>query len=185
MRRGHPCRHNRRWHADTLNVLHPFLRGDHDFFELRIVGDGWTRVTLLDAGHANNALPQRATANVNCRIFPGETVEGTQAALVAAMGDPGVKVTPVPPVRPVAVPPPLDPKIMNEAGRLVAKYYPGVPLVPSMSTGATDGIFLEAIGIPVYGAPGGWGDPDGNGVHGLTSAAPSVQSLWEETSSPT
>jgi acetylornithine deacetylase/succinyl-diaminopimelate desuccinylase-like protein len=133
--------------------------------------------TLLDAGHANNALPQRATANVNCRIFPGETVEGTQAALVAAIGDPGVKVTPVPPVRPVAVPPPLDPKIMNEAGRLVAKYYPGVPLVPSMSTGATDGIFLEAIGIPVYGAPGGWVDPDGNGVHGLNERR-SVRSVF-------
>jgi acetylornithine deacetylase/succinyl-diaminopimelate desuccinylase-like protein len=50
---------------------------------------------------------------------------------------------------------------------LVAKYFPGVPLIPTMSTGTTDGIFLEAIGIPVYGVPGGWGDPDGNGVHGL------------------
>jgi acetylornithine deacetylase/succinyl-diaminopimelate desuccinylase-like protein len=123
--------------------------------------------TLLSGGHANNALPQRATANVNCRIFPGETVDGTQAALVAAIADPGVKVTPVPPVRPIAVPPPLDPKIMVPAEKLVAKYFPGTPLVPTMSTGATDGIFLEAMGIPVYGAPGGWGDPDGNGVHGL------------------
>jgi acetylornithine deacetylase/succinyl-diaminopimelate desuccinylase-like protein len=70
-------------------------------------------------------------------------------------------------VRPIAVPPPLDPKIIGPAQMLVAKYFPGVPLVPTMSTGATDGIFLEAIGIPVYGAPGGWGDPDGNGVHGL------------------
>jgi acetylornithine deacetylase/succinyl-diaminopimelate desuccinylase-like protein len=123
--------------------------------------------TLLSGGHANNALPQRATANVNCRIFPGETVDGTQAALVAAIADPGVKVTPIPPIRPIAVPPPLDPKIIGPAEKLVAKYFPGVPLVPTMSTGATDGIFLEAIGIPVYGAPGGWGDPDGNGVHGL------------------
>jgi acetylornithine deacetylase/succinyl-diaminopimelate desuccinylase-like protein len=58
--------------------------------------------TLLEGGHASNALPQRAAANVNCRIFSGETVEGTQAALVAAIGDPGVKVTMVPPIRPVA-----------------------------------------------------------------------------------
>jgi acetylornithine deacetylase/succinyl-diaminopimelate desuccinylase-like protein len=123
--------------------------------------------TLLEGGHANNALPQRATANVNCRIFPGETVEQTQAALVAAIGDPGVKVTPVPPIRPIAVPPPLDPKVIGPAEKLVAKYFPGVPLVPTMSTGATDGIFLEAMGIPVYGVPGGWGDPDGNGTHGL------------------
>ena len=133
--------------------------------------------TLLEGGHANNALPQRAVANVNCRIFPGETVEQTQAALVAAIGDPGVKVTPVPPIRPIAVPPPLDPKVLGPAEKLVARYYPGVPLVPTMSTGATDGIFLEAIGIPVYGVPGGWGDPDGNGVHGLNERR-SVRSVF-------
>jgi acetylornithine deacetylase/succinyl-diaminopimelate desuccinylase-like protein len=133
--------------------------------------------TLLEGGHANNALPQRAVANINCRIFPGETVEGTQAALVAAIADPGVKVTLVPPVRPVAVPPPLDPKIIGPAEKLVAQYFPGVPLIPSMSTGATDGIFLEAIGIPVYGVPGGWSDPDGNGVHGLNEKR-SVRSVF-------
>ena len=123
--------------------------------------------TLLDGGHANNALPQRASANVNCRIFPGESVDEVQAALIAAIGDAGVKVTQVMPVRPIAIAPPLDPRIIGPAEKLVAKYFPGVPLVPTMSTGATDGIFLEAIGIPVYGAPGGWSDPDGNGVHGL------------------
>lgn len=123
--------------------------------------------TLLDGGHANNALPQRAGANINCRIFPGESVETTQAALEAAIADPGVKITMVPPVRPLAAPPPLDPKIMEPATTLAAKYFPGVPVIPAMSTGATDGIFLEAIGIPTYGVPGIWGDPDGNGVHGL------------------
>ncbi len=133
--------------------------------------------TLLEGGHANNALPQRATANINCRIFPGETVEGTLATLVSTIGDPGVKVTAVPPVRPIAVPPPLDPKIIGPAEKLVARYFPGVPLVPTMSTGATDGIFLEAIGIPVYGAPGGWGDPDGNGVHGLNERR-SIRSVF-------
>jgi acetylornithine deacetylase/succinyl-diaminopimelate desuccinylase-like protein len=133
--------------------------------------------TLLEGGHANNALPQRAAANVNCRIFPGETVENTQAALEAAIGDSGVKVTTVPPVRPLALPPPLDPKIIGPAEKLVGKYFPGVPLVPTMSTGATDGIFLEAIGIPVYGAPGSWGDPDGNGVHGLNERR-SVRSVF-------
>jgi acetylornithine deacetylase/succinyl-diaminopimelate desuccinylase-like protein len=133
--------------------------------------------TLLEGGHANNALPQRAVANINCRIFPGETVEGTQVALIAAIGDTDVKVTPVQPIRPIAVPPPLDANIIGPAEALVAKYYPGVPLIPSMSTGATDGIFLEAIGIPVYGAPGGWGDPDGNGAHGLNERR-SVRSVY-------
>lgn len=133
--------------------------------------------TLLSGGHAENALPQRATANVNCRIFPGESVEQTRATLIATIADPRVSVTPVPPIRPIAVPPPLDPKIMAPAEKLVARYFPGVPLVPSMSTGATDGIFLEAIGIPVYGVPGAWGDPDGNGVHGLNERR-SVRALY-------
>jgi acetylornithine deacetylase/succinyl-diaminopimelate desuccinylase-like protein len=133
--------------------------------------------TLLEGGHANNALPQRAAANINCRIFPGESVEGVQQALATAIGDSRVKLTAVQPVRPIAVPPPLDPKIIQPAEALVGKYFPGVPLIPSMSTGATDGIFLEAIGIPVYGAPGGWGDPDGNGAHGLNERR-SVRSVY-------
>jgi acetylornithine deacetylase/succinyl-diaminopimelate desuccinylase-like protein len=123
--------------------------------------------TLLDGGHANNALPQRAGANVNCRIFPGDTVESTRAALVAAIADPRITVTAEQERGPLAIPPPLDPKVLRPAENLVAKYYPGVPLVPTMSTGATDGIFLEAIGIPSYGPPGLFGDPDGNGTHGL------------------
>ncbi len=72
---------------------------------------------------------------------------------------------------PIAKPVPLDPKIVGPAEKLLAKYYPGVPLTPMMSTGATDGIFLEAIGIPVYGPPGLYGDPDGNGTHGLNERA--------------
>ena len=123
--------------------------------------------TLLAGGHAENALPQHATANVNCRVFPGDTLEATQAALEAAVADPHVKVTLEKADRPLAAPPPLDPKVVGPAEKLVAKYFPGVPLVPVMSTGATDGIFLEAIGIPVYGVPGGWVDPDYNGAHGL------------------
>jgi acetylornithine deacetylase/succinyl-diaminopimelate desuccinylase-like protein len=133
--------------------------------------------TLLEGGHANNALPQRAAANVNCRMFPGRTIEETQAALAAAINDPGVKITPVPPLRPIAVPPPLDPKVMGPAVALSAKYFPGVPVIPTMSTGATDGVFLEAVGIPVYGVPGMWGDPDGDGVHGLNERI-AVQSLY-------
>jgi acetylornithine deacetylase/succinyl-diaminopimelate desuccinylase-like protein len=133
--------------------------------------------TLLEGGHADNALPQRAAANVNCRIFPGQTVEATKATLEAAIGDPGVKVTLVPPISPVAVPPPLDPKIIGPAEKLAAKYFPGVPFLPSISTAATDGIYLEAIGIPVYGVPGGWSDPDGNGSHGLNERE-SVRSVF-------
>jgi acetylornithine deacetylase/succinyl-diaminopimelate desuccinylase-like protein len=122
--------------------------------------------TLLSAGHAENALPQRATANINCRIFPGETVEETLATLKALAG-PKVKVTANQPIRPTAIPPSLDPKIVGPAKAVAAKHFPGLPMLPLMSTGATDGIFLEAIGIPVYGAPGIFVDSDFNGIHGL------------------
>jgi acetylornithine deacetylase/succinyl-diaminopimelate desuccinylase-like protein len=123
--------------------------------------------TLLDGGHANNALPQRAGANVNCRIFPGHSIEEIQQELQAVVADTGVTITPVPPLRPLAKTPPLDPAIVGPMEKLSAKYFPGVPVVPTMSTGATDGIFLAAVGIPTYGVPGGWENPDGNGAHGL------------------
>ncbi len=123
--------------------------------------------TMLEAGHAVNALPQRARATVSCRIVPGEDADTTRAALIAAIGDPEVKVTLVGRLRPVAVPPPLDPKIIGPAEKLVARYFPGVSLIPTMMTGATDATFIGPIGIPTYGVPGGWSDRDGNGTHGL------------------
>ncbi len=122
--------------------------------------------TLLTAGHAENALPQKAVANVNCRIFPGETVDATLAKLKELAG-PKVTVTANQPIRPIGIPPKLDPKITGPMKTLADKYFPGVPMMPIMSTGATDGIFLEAIGIPTYGAPGVFIDSDFSGVHGL------------------
>lgn len=123
--------------------------------------------TMLDAGHARNALPQRAQANINCRIFPGHSVEAIGQELSAIIGDPGVTVTALAPLRPSPPNPPLDPKVVEPARRLVAKYFPGVPLVPVMANGYTDATFMGAVGIPTYGVPGLWGDADGNGVHGL------------------
>ena len=123
--------------------------------------------TLVEAGHALNALPQRASANVNCRMFPGRTSAETMATLVQVIGDPGIAIEERVKDKPIAIQPPLDPKIMGPVEKLAAKYFPGVPVVPTMSTGATDGVYLEAVGIPVYGVPSVWGDPDGNGTHGL------------------
>ncbi len=127
--------------------------------------------TMLDGGHANNALPQRAGALVNCRIFPGVAYEDVRKTLEAVIADPRMTVTKIDDRGPLAKAPPLTAQILDPAQKLVAKYYPGVPLVPTMSTGATDGIFLEAIGIPSYGPPGLYGDPDGNGAHGLNERA--------------
>ncbi len=123
--------------------------------------------TLLDAGHAENALPQRARANINCRIIPGETIEGTRVALERIIGDPLVKVTSKPARGPLAKAPPLDPAVVGPAEKLGAKYFPGVPMVPVQSTGASDAIFLAAVGIPTYGVPGIFYDADGGGIHGL------------------
>jgi len=133
--------------------------------------------TLLDGGHANNALPQRAGANLNCRIFPGVSIEDTRKVLEQVIGDPRITVRLADDRGPQGAPPPLDPRIVGPAERVVAKYYPRVPLVPVMSTGATDGIYLAAIGIPSYGPPGMIGDPDGNGVHGLNERS-SVQGVY-------
>ena len=123
--------------------------------------------TQVNAGHAQNALPQRAVANVNCRIIPGETVETTLAALQAAVNNPAVKVAPKLTRNKIAQQPPLTGAIVEPAKALAKKHFPGVPLLPIMVTGATDGPFFSAVGMPVYGVPGILYEADGGGIHGL------------------
>ena len=151
------------WRVDTDAFLHSNIRTT-------------CVATMLDAGHAPNALPQRARATVNCRIFPGHTVDAIGHELERVIGDRDVTVTALAPLRPAPPPPPLDPLVIDPARKLVAKYWPGVTLVPAMANGYTDATFLTAAGIPTYGVPGLWGDPDGNGVHGLDERI-AVQSL--------
>jgi acetylornithine deacetylase/succinyl-diaminopimelate desuccinylase-like protein len=134
--------------------------------------------TMLSAGHAPNALPQRATANVNCRIFLGETVEETRQTLVKVIGDPGVTVEATHPDKPIAVPPPLDPKVIEPMKAVAAKHFPGVPLVPIVAAGASDAVYFGQIKMPIYGVPGIFGDPDGNGAHGLNERL-RVASLYD------
>ena len=135
--------------------------------------------TRLDGGHANNALAQRATANINCRMFPGDPIENVRAQLVKAAADASLSITPSGDISPTPPPPPLTPLVYGTAKKLAEKYFPGVPMLPAMSTGATDGRFLNAAGIPTYGVPGRFSDPDGNGVHGLNERK-SVTGLYEE-----
>lgn len=134
--------------------------------------------TLLDAGHAMNALPQRARAVVNCRIFPGVSVDAVKAELDRIIGDPSVSITKIEPIRPMAVPPPLSPKVFGPAEKLAAKHFPGVPMIPVMSTGGTDAPYLSLAGIPTYGMPGIFQQLEGSGVHGLNERI-SVKSLYE------
>ncbi len=133
--------------------------------------------TLVDGGHALNALPQTVTANVNCRMFPGRTADETQAALERAIGNPKVKVEQRVKGKPIAKAPPMDPAIIGPMEQLSAKHFPGVPVIPNMATGATDALYLAAVGIPTYGVPGAWADPDGNGAHGLNERI-GVKSLY-------
>jgi acetylornithine deacetylase/succinyl-diaminopimelate desuccinylase-like protein len=123
--------------------------------------------TMIDGGHAVNALPQRVEANVNCRLFPGRTPAEIKDQLAGIIGNPGISIELARKDKPLARTPPLDPAIIGPMETLSTKYFPGVPVIPSMSTGATDGLYLSAVGIPTYGVPGMWGDPDGNGAHGL------------------
>jgi acetylornithine deacetylase/succinyl-diaminopimelate desuccinylase-like protein len=122
--------------------------------------------TLVGGGHAANALPQKATATINCRVIPGVAQQEVQAALVNAIGDPAVKVTPSGGYRPMN-PAPVTERLIGPAQRLSEKVWPGVPLIPHMATGATDAVYLTPAGIPTYGITGLFRDPDGNGVHGL------------------
>jgi acetylornithine deacetylase/succinyl-diaminopimelate desuccinylase-like protein len=115
--------------------------------------------TMLSGGHAPNALPQRARANVNCRIFPGEDPESVRRTLERVAADPKLSITLVPQkaadgqiVPIVAVPPsPLLPEITAAMERTLATMWPGVPVVATMSTGASDGTYLRIAGIPSYG----------------------------------
>jgi len=109
--------------------------------------------TMLDAGHAPNALPQRARANVNCRILPDETMEQVVARLQAVIGDTGVHISTDREPR-NSPPSPLTPALMGEVERITSEMWPGVPVIPTMSTGATDGLYLRNAGIPTYGVSG-------------------------------
>jgi acetylornithine deacetylase/succinyl-diaminopimelate desuccinylase-like protein len=133
--------------------------------------------TLLDAGHATNALPQRARATVNCRILPGESVTEVQQTLAKVLANDKIRITPThePTLSP---PPPLSPEIIGPIEKVSAEMWPGVPVVPTLLPGATDGRFAINAGIPTYGVSGIFRDPDGSGVHGLNERI-RVRSLYE------
>lgn len=133
--------------------------------------------TMVKAGHAPNALPQRATANVNCRILPGTPTEEVRAKLAELAGAP-VAVTLAHEPNSVSPPPPLTPAIMGPIEKQAARLWPGVPVVPILLTGATDGVHTNAAGIPTYGVTGIFGSSDGDGIHGLNERV-RVKSLYD------
>lgn len=129
--------------------------------------------TLLEAGHAENALPQTATAAVNCRIFPGVPVDTVRDALVTAIADPQVKVTTrgTPQASPVSE---MRPDVMAAIGRAVHAHYPGVPVVPYLESGGTDGKVYRTAGIPTFATSGLFAKSSEMFAHGLNERLPVV-----------
>lgn len=123
--------------------------------------------TMVEAGHAPNALPQRARANVNCRILPGVPMETVKNTLSHAMGDEGIAITGVEDPGSKSKEPTLSPQVTDPVRKVAEAIWPGVAIVPTMSTGATDGRFLNAAGTPTYGLSGMFHDAEGSRAHGL------------------
>jgi acetylornithine deacetylase/succinyl-diaminopimelate desuccinylase-like protein len=131
--------------------------------------------TRLNAGHANNALPQMAQANVNCRIEPGHSLEEIRLTLEKVAGDPKIKVQfrennnqlmDHGSDRHSFVPPPPRPEVFVPLKKVVAEMWPGIPVIPTMSTGASDGVYTNAAGMPTYGVSGEQYDRDDVRAHG-------------------
>jgi acetylornithine deacetylase/succinyl-diaminopimelate desuccinylase-like protein len=122
--------------------------------------------TLLEAGHAENALPQTARATVNCRILPDQPVADVEATLKRVIEDDKVKI--IPKGQAVLSPAsPINPDVMHAVEAIAGEMWPGVPIIPTMSGGYTDSRWLRNAGIPAYGVSGLFADPAHSGVHGL------------------
>ncbi len=122
--------------------------------------------TMLKAGHAENALPRSATATVNCRIFPGHSVEDIQRVLQGVAGNPDLEWAVVgTPVSSDASP--FNPELMDAVSASLGQIYPGVPVIPKMVSGTTDGAYFRAAGIPSYSLTGIFLNPADSYAHGL------------------
>jgi acetylornithine deacetylase/succinyl-diaminopimelate desuccinylase-like protein len=127
--------------------------------------------TTAKAGHAPNALPQSAVVNINCRVFPGESVESVQSTLVRVIDDPGATVKVVnEPVPSEASP--LREDVMKALRKSIDLRAPGLPIVPSMSAGATDSLYFRNLGVPSYGVSGTFMHPKDSFAHGLNERVP-------------
>ena len=138
------------------------------------VNPGWNGMlrttcvaTEIAGGHAPNALPQHAHANVNCRILPNAPIADVQAEIVKVLADDKIAVSPVGDPGMQSPPPPLSARIMGPVRAVAERVWPGVAIVPTMATGATDGRFLNAHGTPTYGLSGMFHDAEGPRAHGL------------------
>ncbi len=133
--------------------------------------------TMLTGGHAENALPQTAAAVVNCRVMPGEPLENVARALARAIDDPAVTLTPTGAPTP-SPPSPLTADVMAVFEEVAGRHFPGALVIPEMSAGATDGLFVRNAGIPVYGVSAIFFAPDDVRAHGRDERIP-VRSFYD------
>jgi carboxypeptidase PM20D1 len=127
--------------------------------------------TMLQGGHARNALPQRAMVNVNCRVFPGVTIESVKDTLVKVVDDPTAQFTTL--GKPLASDAsPLRDDVMKALRKAIDLRAPGLPIAPSMSAGATDSVFFRHVGLPSYGVSGIFMHPKDEFAHGLNERVP-------------
>ncbi|MEP6618130.1 MAG: M20/M25/M40 family metallo-hydrolase [bacterium] len=124
--------------------------------------------TRLAGGHANNALPQSATANVNCRVAPTSNTAEVLATLNGVVGDTGIKITlaQTTPAKFGRAPSPVEPQLLEAVTDLTQKMWGNIPVIPTMSTGATDGAYLRAAGVPTYGVSGLFMQAGESNAHG-------------------
>ena len=154
-----------------------------DAIEASELETGLTRTrcvaTMLEGGHAQNALPQKAEATVNCRIMPGVEPKTVEAELKAIAGT-GIEVTPFADQGRLTPASPLRPDVVAAYSDTVhALHGANMPIIPQMSTGATDGSWFRANGIPTYGVDGSWGiSPDDERAHGLDERIP-VRAMYD------
>jgi acetylornithine deacetylase/succinyl-diaminopimelate desuccinylase-like protein len=160
----------RRFAADPEDIeARTLLRGDPGY-----VGQTGTTcvATMVNAGHATNALPQRATANINCRIFPGTPIPQVQAKLAELAADPAVKVTKVESGSVPSDASPLRPELIKVIAKAVHARFPDVPVVPVMSAGATDSMWFRGKGVPSYGVSPLFMKSSDSFAHGLNERIP-------------
>ena len=134
--------------------------------------------TMLEGGHALNALPQSATANVNCRIFPGTSVASVKATLARVIDNPGIQVTVRPPPPVASTASPLNPEVMAAVAAAVHQRYPGLDIVPGMSAGASDSMYFREAGVPSYGVSPNFAKPNDTFAHGLNEKLLAANVPW-------
>ena len=177
--------------ADIRGLLgNPPDQGAVDRLSRDVIDNATLRTTCvatrLDAGHANNALPQRAEAIVNCRILPGHTKVETRETLRRITADPAIAVryvsnafnsSDIPPTTPVFTPQPLRSDVLDSVKKISQQMWPGVPVIPTMAEGASDGIYTSAVGIPTYIVAGVEIDRNDDREHGRDERV-GVQSFY-------